>query len=274
MSSSAAVPVRFLEEAKAAAGEARAITLRWRAAGFGARRKADGTFVTDVDMAVERALRERLARAFPGHGIIGEELPERAGGGEWVWVIDPIDGTRSLRHGLPLYGTLLALLHRGRPVLGVIDLPELDRLYIGAEGHGVTRNGEPLRLADTVDPEPLTDEIVAVGDRAAFAAAGEAALFDDLMQGNLTVRTYGDCFGHAMTLEGGIGALLDFDLRLWDAAASEALVRAAGGRFLARRRAAADGSVRIDLLFGKPGVVAALEARCAGRLRAVGFAPA
>ena len=190
-------------------------------------------------------------------------------------MIDPIDGTRSLRHGLPLYGTLLALLHRGRSVLGVIDLPELDRLYIGAEGHGVTRNGEPLRLADTVDPEPLRDEILAVGDRASFAAAGEAALFDDLMQGGLTVRTYGDCFGHAMALEGGLGALLDFDLRLWDAAASEALVRAAGGAFLARRRRdPADGGLRIDLLFGKPGVVSALEARWNHRLRAVGFEPA
>ena len=70
-------PLRFLEEARAAAGEARALTRRLRAAGFGARRKPDGTFVTDVDTAVERALRDRLARAFPGHGIIGEELADR-----------------------------------------------------------------------------------------------------------------------------------------------------------------------------------------------------
>lgn len=274
MSASPAVPVHFLEEARATAGEARAITRRMRAAGFSARRKPDGTFVTDVDDAVERAVRDRLARAFPGHGIIGEELPPQGGAGEWTWVIDPIDGTRSLRHGLPLYGTLLALLHHGRSVLGVIDLPELDRLYVGAEGHGAWRNGEPLCLADTDHPEPLAEEIVAVGDRASFAAAGEGPLFDELLRGDLTVRTYGDCFGHAMALEGALGALLDFDLRPWDAAASEALVRATGGRLLVRRRAAADGGVRIDLLFGKPGVVSALEARLDGRLRAVGFAPA
>lgn len=84
--------------------------------------KADGSFVTEIDLAVEDHVRRRLGEAFPDHGILGEERPETAAASPYRWVIDPIDGTKSLRLGIPLFGTLLALQYDGAAVLGLIDL--------------------------------------------------------------------------------------------------------------------------------------------------------
>ena len=108
---------------------------------FDSRRKADQSWVTDIDFAVERLLRTRLQEQFPTYGIIGEEFDEQNALAEFTWVIDPIDGTSSLRHHVPLFGTILALLYDGRPALGLIDLPMLGRLYSGGAGLGVWCNG-------------------------------------------------------------------------------------------------------------------------------------
>lgn len=115
--------------------------------GFTHGSKADGSLVTEVDIAVEEKARALLASRFPAHGVIGEELPAADGGRALTWVIDPIDGTRSFRHRVPLYGTLLALLHRGEPILGIIDLPGLPGSVGGGERRlapAADRHGEEL----------------------------------------------------------------------------------------------------------------------------------
>ncbi len=244
---------RFTAVALDLAGQTRRLVLDRVRDGFAHRRKADESFVTDVDLAVEDRVRERLAREFPAHAIRGEERADRAGASDYEWIVDPIDGTLSLRHGVPLYGTILALRHRGRSIVGMIDLPALGRLYHATRGLGAFRDSTRLRLAP---PESVDDEIVAVGDRRQFVGVGKLAVFERLLAGHPVVRTYSDCFGHALAIEGSVGAMVDFGLRAWDVAATELLVTEAGGTFVeVERRSGPDGGDVHDVLFGKPAVV-------------------
>ena len=224
--------------------------------GFTHRSKADGSFVTDVDIAVEEKARTLLASRFPTHRIIGEELPEIQGGDALTWVIDPIDGTKSFRHRVPLYGTLLALLHGEDPILGIMDLPGLDKTYSAARGLGAGCNGRAVFLEDLSEDEILENEIIGIGDRQQFVSAGRTDVFDVLMQAHPGVRTYTDCFGHALAIEGSVGAMVDFDLRLWDTMASKVLMEEAGGRYVCFQRAGEElRERRFDVILGKPRVV-------------------
>jgi myo-inositol-1(or 4)-monophosphatase len=115
--------------------------------------KGDASPVTEADRAAERAMRGLLRERFPGDGILGEEFgPERADA-EWLWVLDPIDGTRAFVTGRPLFGTLIALLHRGRPVLGVIDQPGIGERWVGVAGEP-TRFRSPLGGTRAAAPAP------------------------------------------------------------------------------------------------------------------------
>lgn len=224
--------------------------------GFTHGSKADGSLVTDVDIAVEEKARTLLAARFPAHGVIGEELPAADRGRALTWVIDPIDGTRSFRHGVPLYGTLLALLHQGDPILGIIDLPALGRTYSAARGLGAHCNDRAVTLEDLPGDAAPEDEIIGIGDRQQFAAAGRPDVFDALMRDHPAVRTYTDCFGHALALEGSVGAMVDFDLRLWDTMASKVLMEEAGGRYVCFQRTGKEPrGRRFDVILGKPRVV-------------------
>jgi histidinol-phosphatase len=245
-----------LAQARTLLGETRQVIVAAFQKDFDSRRKADQTWVTEIDLAVERLLRTRLQELFPKYGVIGEEYDQENVLAEFTWVIDPIDGTSSLRHRIPLFGTILALLYDGRPALGLIDLPMLGRLYSGGAGLGVWCNDRPLRLADIQDDSEVPSEIISLGGRGQYVSAGMQHIFDELMSRHLHVRTYGDCFGHAMALEGAAGAMVDFDLRVWDVAATQVLVGEAGGKFFCWRvRRVSPSHTRYDVIFGKPRVV-------------------
>ena len=108
--------------------------------------KADDSPVTVADREAEAAMRELIAAAYPDHGILGEEHGRDRIDAEFVWVLDPIDGTKSFITGRPLFGTLIALAHRGRPVLGMIDQSILRERWVGAAGEGSVWNGRPIRM--------------------------------------------------------------------------------------------------------------------------------
>ena len=246
----------LLSEALGIVRETRGLIRAALEKGFTHRSKADGTFVTDVDIAVEEKVRTLLAARYPTHRVIGEELPETGGGDALTWVIDPIDGTKSFRHGVPLYGTLLALLQGDDPVLGIIDLPGLDKTYSAARGLGARCNGRVVALQDLSGDEALEKEIIGIGDRQQFVSAGLPSVFDTLMRAHPGVRTYTDCFGHALALDGSVGAMVDYDLRLWDTVASKVLMEEAGGRYVCSERAGNDPRARrFDVILGKPRVV-------------------
>ncbi|MBI3934590.1 MAG: hypothetical protein HY316_07830 [Acidobacteria bacterium] len=245
-----------LAKARAILAETRGLIVNAFQTDFDSRRKADQSWVTDIDLAVEQLLRTRLQEQFPTYGLIGEEYDDQNALAEFTWVIDPIDGTMNLRHRVPLFGTILALLYDGRPALGLIDLPMLGRLYSGGAGLGVWCNDRPLRLADVADESEIQSEIISLGGRGQYISAGVQHVFDELMRLHLNVRTYGDCFGHGLTIEGAVGAMVDFDLRVWDVAATQALVEEAGGKFFCWRvRRVTPTHTRYDVIFGKPRVV-------------------
>lgn len=223
-------------------------------AGFSHQMKADNSPVTEIDMAVERFIRSELERRFPEYGILGEEYGGSATAGDYRWTVDPIDGTISLRHGLPLFGTILGLWFDEAPILGVISLPMLSQVCYGAKGLGTYLNGKRVQLAD-VSPDGVTDQVIATGDRRQFVAAGKPQLFDRLFSSHPCVRTYPDVSGHIFALQGAVGAMVDFDLRPWDAGATKVLIEEAGGRYELVNIRSAGGEPRYDVIFGKPQVV-------------------
>lgn len=229
-------------------------------------RKGDGSFVTDIDLAVEQRVRDLLAEHCPDHAILGEEGGGASDDGRPRWIIDPIDGTHSLRNGIPLYGTLLALRHEGRSVIGVIDLPGLDRTYFAREGAGAWCGDRRLSVAAAAGgmPAALDGEIIGIAERRQFARSGQVDRFDRLIGAYDSVRTYCDCFGHAMVAEGALAAMLDVDLALWDRAATEIIVREAGGVFRTlpgrpEGSVAGPDAERRDVVFGREDVVDWIE---------------
>ena len=229
-------------EAARAAGEA---AMRWFRSGVDVERKADGSPVTRADREAEAAAREVIAGRFPDDGILGEESGETAGDADRRWVLDPIDGTRSFIHGVPLFGTLVALESGGDPVVGVIHLPALGETVYAARGGGCwwvggDGDGQPARVSDT---STIDDALVLTSGDGLFAADPDLAAFPDpgfaarvaglhRLAGRAgVVRTWGDCYGYALVATGRAEAMLDPVLHVWDAAAVRPIIEEAGGVF-------------------------------------------
>jgi histidinol-phosphatase len=217
----------------------------------GVETKDDGSPVTEADRAAERAVRARLADAFPDHAVLGEEYGGEAAAGP-CWVIDPIDGTIAFSRGIPLFTTLIALLDEGEPVLGLIDCPALDERYVGWKGGGCRRNGVPTRVSEETD---LRRAIVSHGDPWCFEHFGRPEAWTRLAREIPFLRGYTDAFGHAQVLGGGVAAMVDFDLNLWDAAATQVLVPEAGGRCVTLPGPDGGPDAKVGLVFGAPAVV-------------------
>lgn len=132
--------------ASALADEAGRLAVEMLGRTWGVEWKADGSVVTDVDRAVERFVRERIAARYPTHSILGEEygLDARADSEAPIWAIDPIDGTTNFANGLPMWGVSLGLIADGEPTVGALSFPLLGESYAGAKGLGATRNGRAL----------------------------------------------------------------------------------------------------------------------------------
>ncbi len=238
----------------------RRVILRRRVRGFRKRLKPDGSYVTDADLEAERVLRAAIAKRFPDHGILGEELPPRNPDAEFQWILDPIDGTLSFTHGIPFYGTIIGLRRRGRPVAGLIDHPGLGLCYSAAVGQGAYRNERRLRIRDLASPADLEREVIAVGDRSRFVICGAQRPFDALMRRYPVVRGYADCLGHTLAAEGSVAAMVDYGIKLWDIAATQVLCEEAGGAFrVAYKQSRKDGPTHYGIVCGKPRAVAALS---------------
>jgi histidinol-phosphatase len=229
-----------LELAMAAAWAAGRATLRWFQAGAEVESKADGSPVTAADREAEAVIRAMLRARYPADGVIGEEAGEEAGTSGRRWVIDPIDGTRSFVHGVPLYGVMVALEAEGEPVLGVLHFPPLGETVAAARGLGCRWNGRACRVSAVDRLE--TALVVTSGDARGPAARDAAAAGDPMLAGRLrglrrleaaagTFRTWGDCYGYALVATGRAETMLDPVLQVWDAAAVRPVIEAAGGVF-------------------------------------------
>jgi myo-inositol-1(or 4)-monophosphatase len=220
---------------------------------LGVQQKRDGSPVTLADQEAEAVIRAHLlSEASLGPlDILGEEEGLKGKGTRWRWTVDPIDGTRSFIHGIPLFGTMIGLqdMEDQGAVLGVIHLPMWPLTYAGARGQGVTCNGKALRLPGSVS---IDDAIVGVGDVAQFAAAKREDDYRRLSAMHGYVRGYTDCFGHGLVISGALGAMLDPALNPWDILPTQALIEEAGGMILLR---ASRVPGKVDSLFGNRALV-------------------
>jgi myo-inositol-1(or 4)-monophosphatase len=187
--------------------------------------KGDLSPVTAADRGAEEILRRRIASRFPGHGVIGEEFGADRPDAEFVWVLDPVDGTKAFITGVPLWGTLIALLHQGQPVLGCIHQPVLGQLVIG-DGAATTANGRPVRCR----PTRLLDEATLLtSDPLNPARYQDGRRFEALARRARLVRTWGDCYGYLLLATGWADIVVDPIMNPWDIAALVPVVRGAGG---------------------------------------------
>jgi histidinol-phosphatase len=193
---------------------------------IGAETKADGTPVTIADRGAEEAVRRFLERECPGHGILGEEYPERPGDGRYRWVLDPIDGTKSFIHHVPLWGTLIALERDGRPVVGVIACHAAGETISAAEGLGAELNGRPARVSNVTELANATVSTTSYSRLRERYPAG----FEVLCSRAGLARAWGDCYGYLMVAAGRAEVMLDPEMNPWDVAALYPILTEAGGR--------------------------------------------
>ncbi len=187
--------------------------------------KGDGSPVTAVDRAVEDRLRELILEAYPDHGIVGEERGATAADNEFVWVIDPIDGTLPFLAGFPVYGALIALVRGDVPVLGIIDMPETDERWVGCQGLPSTRNGKPIRTRACDD---LSLALMSTSNPDFFGAADRPAL--ERMKAATRWTVYGgSCMAYAQVASGRIDVGIDVGLDPTDYLALVPVIAGAGG---------------------------------------------
>ena len=215
---------RILEVAMEAAHAAGRRTLGW----FGApgyERKADGTPVTSADRESEDTLRRIILSAFPNHGVLGEETGETPGSEPFRWIVDPLDGTRSFIHGVPLFGVLVGVEWRTEPVVGVIYMPALGEMIAAAKGEGCTWNGRHCRVSET---SHVQDALLCA--TSVRQARGRGPGYGMLSQAVKMERTWGDCYGYALVATGRADIALDAGAAVWDVAALMPIIEEAGGQ--------------------------------------------
>ncbi len=215
-----------IELAGRLADAARAAIRPYFRAEHGLEVKDDASPVTLADKAAEAAMRRLLIAERPMDGIIGEEEGERAGTSGRTWVLDPIDGTRSFIAGRPIYGTLIALIEGGWPLLGVIDQGILDERWLGVVGQPTTLNGKP---ATTRRCRDVADALLATTSPALFDD-GQLHAFEHLDAGVRSTVLGGDCYNYACLASGHLDIVVEAGLKLHDFAALVPVVEGAGGR--------------------------------------------
>jgi inositol-phosphate phosphatase/L-galactose 1-phosphate phosphatase/histidinol-phosphatase len=187
--------------------------------------KADASPVTAADREVESALRALIAAEHPDHGVLGEEHAATRPDAEYVWVIDPIDGTKSFITGKPLFGTLIALAHRGRPILGVIDHPAVGERWVGAAGRPTLMNGRPVRARTCAG---LAEAWLYASSPHMFAGPDVVAF--ERLRRRIKHALYGaDCYAYGLLACGFVDLVAEASMKPYDFCALVPVVEGAGG---------------------------------------------
>ena len=213
----------FMERLAAASGEV--IRPWFAAADLDVELKGDRSPVTQADREAEAVMRDLIGRRYPQHGIVGEEFGTENDGAQFVWVLDPIDGTISFASGCPLFGTLIGLLHEGKPVLGAIHQPVLEQLCVG-DNTSTTLNGRTVKLRPCAR---LDEATLLATDLGNIARHQNYERFEALRGRTRLFRTWGDCFGYLLLAGGGADVMLDPIMNPWDLLPLIPVIRGAGG---------------------------------------------
>lgn len=219
----------ILEVALDAAWQAGRITLGYFRRDITVERKGDSSPVTAADREAEKLIRGIIEKKYPGHAVVGEEYGESAAeGASHRWIIDPIDGTRSFVHGVPLYGVLIGLEVEGSMELGVVNMPALDEMYYAVRGGGAYLNGRRIRVSDVKEMGMATALLT---NPKSFYDTGIDGLWDRIRENTRQQRGWGDCYGHMLVASGRAEFMFDPLVSIWDVAAVVPIVTEAGGTF-------------------------------------------
>jgi histidinol phosphatase-like enzyme (inositol monophosphatase family) len=224
-----------LDFALAVAREASDLILRYyQHPELAVERKGDESPVTAADRGAEELIRARLAVAFPADGVLGEEFPEKPGTSGFRWILDPVDGTKSFVHGVPLFGTLIGVEHLGQCVIGVCRFPALDEVVYAATGKGAwwQTGSEPARRAQVSSVTELKDALFCQTNFLRWETVGRWQAMLQLLRSVGLARGWGDCYGHILVATGRAEIMVDPSLNPWDAAALVPILQEAGGCFV------------------------------------------
>ncbi len=221
-----------LETAHAAAAAAAELIRRAYRGNFKVETKADATPVTEVDIAAERAIREVIAARFPGHAFYGEELGRGDTDAEFLWLIDPIDGTKAFVRGYPMFSVQIALMHRGELVLGVSCAPCWNggegELAWAVKGQGAWLDGERITVSQV---DQLPQATLSLGNLARLAQSPGWAVLGSIIPQLHRIRGYADFLHYHLLASGRIDAVVETNVNILDIAALSVIVKEAGGRF-------------------------------------------
>jgi inositol-phosphate phosphatase / L-galactose 1-phosphate phosphatase / histidinol-phosphatase len=214
--------VAFAEEVADAAG---AIIRRYFRSGVEIVDKPDLSPVTIADREAEAAIRNLVAARYPGHGIVGEEHGADRADAEFVWVVDPIDGTKGFTCGRPLFGTLIALCREGRPIVGIVDHPALGERWVGAIGRPTTFCGKPAR---TRSGRRVANAVLLASSPHMFKGNQQTA-FDRVRLACRFVQYGSDCYHYGIVASGNGDIVIEASMGIYDYLAAVPVIEGAGG---------------------------------------------
>jgi histidinol-phosphatase len=225
-----APPLRdLLDFAVEIAHQAGRSTLAWYQTGVEVETKTDQSPVTIADRRAEEMLRARIERRFPGHAILGEEYGETGpASASCRWILDPIDGTQSFVHGVPLFATLIGVEVDGAAQVGVAYFPALDEMVCAARGQGARWNGRPCRVSTAA---ALGDATFCYTSVEGFRRTGREPALERLVGATRTQRGWGDAYAHALVATGRADLAVEPIMNVWDNAPLLPILTEAGGRF-------------------------------------------
>lgn len=224
------LPEGLIAFARGQASDAGQLAMQWFRQPLSIDLKSDASPVTEADRAVESQLRQRLAEHYPEHGVLGEEFESVRLDAEYLWVVDPIDGTRSFITGWPIWGTLLALLHRQRPFLGIIEMPALQENWIGIKGQGTFfsdrfRQDQPCHVSTCRDMSAARFYTTSLYY---FSEADRRAV-EAVIEQVAVPRFGGDCYGYGLLASGLIDLVIEAQLQPFDFLSLIPIIEEAGG---------------------------------------------
>ncbi len=212
----------------AAAQRAAQISREYYSGNFTVTTKEDMTPVTQADVECEEAIRETILERFPEHGFYGEETGQTQADSDYLWLVDPIDGTKGFVRQYPFFSTQIALMYEGEIIVGVSSGTMMDELAWAEKGQGAFLNGERLSISTIDDPDRAA---VSVGNLKSLAGSGGWPALGRIVERADRIRGYGDFYHYHLLAAGKIEAVIESDVNILDIAALSIIVREAGGVF-------------------------------------------
>ena len=247
----------FLNRAVELALEIRRMVRVKMQSGFQISQKSDQSVVTTVDTEIERLFRHEINGNYPFHGVIGEEFPPTNPNAEFQWIIDPIDGTEEFVHNIPVFGTVIGLYFKGKPLVGIIEHPALELCVSGAFGFGAFCNGKKINISDGKSDRIKRAERICIAPRSSFLKfVDQGFLFDRIARDFPNLRIFHSCYAYTCAILGSVDAMVEYHVHIWDLAASQILIEEAGGKYVSLPEFQSPaGDILYGAIFGRPGIV-------------------